>query len=78
MTPGDLLDTVFKTYYVRAGTLVVSSYHERTLKAAGIDTDLLAACIEDNIAEDDDGVEDIRYADAVDDYFEAIQKEETP
>ena len=77
MTPDDLLDILPDAIYMHNGQLTVCTTRERYLKAHGVDVPLLLSCIADNIEDGDEG-EDIRYADAVDDYFEAIQKEETP
>jgi len=70
MTSDDLMDMLPQAVYLRDGTLVISTHHERIMKAAGIDVKLLLVCIEDNTYDDDDlGYEEIDYSDAVDDYF---------
>jgi len=66
MTRDDLLEMLPNAVYMHDGTLVISAYHERLLKAGGIDIDLLWACVEDN-SDDEDKID---YDNVVDEYFE--------
>jgi len=63
MTHDDLLDMLPNAVYMSSGTLMISSYHERLLKAGGIDMYLLLSCVEDNTTDDE-----IYYHEAVNDY----------
>ena len=69
MTRDDLLDMLPRAVYLRDGTLVICTYHERLLKAGGIDIDLLWTCVEDNATDDE-----IYYHEAVNDYCREKEK----
>jgi len=66
MTHDDLLDMLPDAVYIHNGVLTLCTTRERYLRAIGIDMGRLLACIEDNATDDD-----IRYTDAVEDYFKA-------